>query len=314
MSFLQIPPHHLQPGDEVVAKFHGYREHPDGPNNPWFSGTVAETDEDEGVCTVNFCDGDVSKDLIADEVLFCPDGRDTDYGKGSKRGEKPIKTRECRIGAMVLQEGHEVVAKFDGYRGKPEGADNPWFSGVVSSIDEGNGVCVVTFCDGDVSVDLSAEEVLYAPGREADFGKGDKRGALPKDVCPVRIRYGATDYAERIMKIKNDTELQELMFEKGVIIIFSADWCAPCQNLKNRILKAGLDKELKDFNVQFAYSESKELKRRYEVQALPTTVFLKKKAGLQPYLGANEEYDVYVGSSKSMLEDFRNVAAELGRD
>ena len=112
-------PRALQIDDEVVAKFHEYRDQEDGPDNPWFSGTVSGTDEEKGTCTVKFCDGDVSVGLFAEEVLYCP-GRGEGWGKGDKRGEEPENAEEVRIGKVQIFIDDEVVAKFSGYRGKKE--------------------------------------------------------------------------------------------------------------------------------------------------------------------------------------------------
>ncbi|CAD7938037.1 unnamed protein product [Amoebophrya sp. A25] len=290
-------PHALGIGDEVVAKFDAYRGKDD---DPWFSGIVADIDDEEGICTVNFCDGDVSVELSADEVLFAP-GRAEDFGKGSKRGATPDSAMAVRIGAIEWRKGHEVVAKFHSYRGK---ADNPWFSGTVAEVDEEEGTCIVNFCDGDVSICLNETEVLFAPGRAEDFGKGDKRGATPDNAVAVRIGAGP----KGLMHVENEEELEALVREKGVICIFSASWCSPCQRLKKKIADAGLDRELVDY-VHFAVVDvdecKKSLKRRFDVTSMPTTIFLKKGSGLEPF---RKEIN---GISRGMLNTLREIAPQL---
>ncbi|CAD7923885.1 unnamed protein product [Amoebophrya sp. A120] len=291
----------LAPGDEVVAKFHGYRDNPDGPDNPWFSGTVREVDEEAGTCEVVFCDGDVSVALTADEVLLAP-GRAEDYGKGSKRGSKPDGAKPVRIGPKDLRTGDEVVAKFDQYRGN---SDNPWFSGLVTDIDDDEHTCEVTFCDGDVSRNLQAHEVLFAPGRDEDYGKGAKRGLKPDVVCEVRIGPGG---GKKMRYVQTEQELQALVDEKGVILIFSASWCPPCKKLKKRLMEERIAKELEKF-VHFAVvdvDESKALSRKYEIEAMPTIVYLQKTSLVA--------FDVVVGGRgnlSSTLAEFREVAPEL---
>jgi len=89
----------------------------------------------------------------------------------------------------ALQANDEVVALFHGYRGKPVGTTkNPWFSGTVKKVNADAGTCDVSFEDGDFSHGLTAEEVLFAPGRATDWGKGAKRGGKPQNAVPVQIR------------------------------------------------------------------------------------------------------------------------------
>ena len=78
-----------------------------------------------------------------------------------------------------------VVAKYTGFRGQ---ADNPWFAGIVKTI--APPTCVIKFEDGDTSVDVTASEVKYAPGRNSSWGKGELRGndKLPENASSVKLQ------------------------------------------------------------------------------------------------------------------------------
>ena len=77
---------------------------------------------------------------------------------------------QVRIGRIQLFVDDEVVAKFHNYRGTDN--EHVWFSGTVTEVDPDEDTCTVTFCDGDVSQDLNLDEVLFAPHRAEDWGKG----------------------------------------------------------------------------------------------------------------------------------------------
>jgi len=87
-------------------------------------------------------------------------------------------------GTHALREGDEVVAKFPGFRGRES---NPYFAATVKNINAGK--CSLTYEDGDFGDDVRADEIFYAPGRPANWGKGDLRGndMLPDGAQPVEI-------------------------------------------------------------------------------------------------------------------------------
>ena len=67
MAFTQ---RELSIGDEIVAKYPGFRGAED---NPWFAATVTGFADDQ--CAVQFEDGDTGSDLSPSEILYAP-GRD----------------------------------------------------------------------------------------------------------------------------------------------------------------------------------------------------------------------------------------------
>lgn len=86
----------------------------------------------------------------------------------------------------LLQPGDEVVAKYSGFRGK---SDNPWFAGTVEAVNGDR--CTIQYEDGDRSEDVMEDEVMYAPGRHARWGKGQHRGndMLPSPCTPVTFAH-----------------------------------------------------------------------------------------------------------------------------
>jgi len=73
----------------------------------------------------------------------------------------------------TLAVNNKVVAKYPKYRGKK---DDPWFAGTVTGINLHTGRVSIKYGDGDKTNDAKPEEILYAPKRPNDWGKGKKRG------------------------------------------------------------------------------------------------------------------------------------------
>jgi len=92
--------------------------------------------------------------------------------------------------AHVLRVGDLVVAKFPAYRGlAPEDA-NPYFAATVErAVNAAGDRCALTYADGDYSDDVKPDEIFYAPGRPAEWGKGELRGndMLPDGAQPVKL-------------------------------------------------------------------------------------------------------------------------------
>jgi thiol-disulfide isomerase/thioredoxin len=67
-----------------------------------------------------------------------------------------------------------------------------------------------------------------------------------------------------------------------IVILFGADWCPPCLNLKNVYLNASNDNTNLKENTLFYYSdvetiEGKEFKDRFDVTEFPTMVVFSPK-------------------------------------
>jgi len=123
--------------------------------------------------------------------------------------------------ARILAVGDLVVAKFPKYRGKK---DDPWFAGTVTAIDTEAMRCSIQYEDGDKSADVQETEVLFAPSRDPQWGKGCMRAndLAPRETSPVvfkahvlavgdlvvakfvRRRYDKTWYAGTVTKIDMD--------------------------------------------------------------------------------------------------------------
>ena len=76
------------------------------------------------------------------------------------------------------------------------------------------------------------------------------------------------------------------------ILQFSASWCGPCKAIKPFIeeLKVTYSKM-----VDFKYidvDEEEELTEEYEIQGVPTFVFIKDKKVVEKLTGANKKYIV----------------------
>jgi thioredoxin 1 len=70
-----------------------------------------------------------------------------------------------------------------------------------------------------------------------------------------------------------DTEV--LKSDKPVIVLFSAEWCPACQRQGPEFAKAAADHSGTHKFVKIDIDESRDLKRRYGVRAIPTLGFFK---------------------------------------
>jgi len=115
----------------------------------------------------------------------------------------------------LLHVGDLVVAKWPAYRGNDDhtheslvaGKDNPWFAGNVTAIDRKRMRCTIhyvkEFCRGEGGKtctnshgDVQEREVLYAPSRDDDWGKGHLRGNFiaPDGAKRVIFKIQATKF------------------------------------------------------------------------------------------------------------------------
>ena len=79
--------------------------------------------------------------------------------------------------------------------------------------------------------------------------------------------------------------------EKPKIIIFSADWCAPCKSAKtfmqqpeNKHLLANFDVEKYNFDVD------KTMKKKYNITKVPTFILINNNREVQRYVGIGNNF------------------------
>ena len=111
--------------------------------------------------------------------------------------------------------GDEIVAKFGGYRGRC-GANNPWFAATVAAVDA-NGTAAVDYFDGDKCSDITADEILFCPGRAGNY----RRANPPPGAQPVW--FGEQDKAAG-----------------NGIIIYGREECPNCHYFKSECHDAGV--------------------------------------------------------------------------
>lgn len=95
-----------------------------------------------------------------------------------------------------------------------------------------------------------------------------------------------------VKPVKNKTELEQLFAEAGeklVVIDFFANWCGPCKQIAPKL--EAIAEELKDklvvTKVDIDDADEK-LVSEFNIQVMPTFVFLRKGAHLDTLTGSNE--------------------------
>ena len=108
----------------------------------------------------------------------------------SPNAVRPLPAIGHHMPPHVLCVDDEVVAKFPAFRGilAPNDA-NPYFAATVARINPAGGRVALSYTDGDYSDDVRPDEIFYAPGRLAAWGKGALRGndMLPEGAQPVKL-------------------------------------------------------------------------------------------------------------------------------
>ncbi|CAM6118071.1 unnamed protein product [Calypogeia fissa] len=86
-----------------------------------------------------------------------------------------------------------------------------------------------------------------------------------------------------------ETKLEEAAHEKKVIVVdFTATWCGPCKYMAP-IFEELSKKHLDLMFLQVDVDKLHEVAGKWEVQAMPTFVFIKDKKLLHRIVGANKE-------------------------
>ncbi|KAJ9601225.1 hypothetical protein L9F63_000620 [Diploptera punctata] len=90
------------------------------------------------------------------------------------------------------------------------------------------------------------------------------------------------------VKDKNDfdNKLKEIGDGPLIVVEFYANWCGPCKQILPKV--EALFKEYPDLNLlKIDVDECEDLTTEYEIQAMPTFVFIKNNKTLDTFTGAN---------------------------
>jgi thioredoxin-like negative regulator of GroEL len=75
-----------------------------------------------------------------------------------------------------------------------------------------------------------------------------------------------------------------------VLVIFSAEWCSYCQNLKNDINSKKLDDVLCNKIICYVdYDESKQLVKKYNVKKIPDSRLIETTGNITKFIGYNKD-------------------------
>lgn len=96
-------------------------------------------------------------------------------------------------------------------------------------------------------------------------------------ICCFCLNLEATKANDTIIISSVDTAKQASLEEdKPLLLIFGADWCKHCKNLKDDI-DSNLEEIASEYIVcHVDYDTNKELARKYGVKAIPNSVILRK--------------------------------------
>jgi thioredoxin-related protein len=129
---------------------------------------------------------------------------------------------------------------------------------------------------------------LAEPKKDNNTPKPDKVVVIEPDVVPVLKSNVVYDLptAEKLAK----------QYKRNIILIFSADWCDYCKELKKVIDNKSI-KNLQDYIICLINIEkNQDLVKQYEVKRLPTSILLNdtlkewsRKVGYQ-----TEEYELWL--------------------
>ncbi|XP_014206140.1 thioredoxin [Copidosoma floridanum] len=95
----------------------------------------------------------------------------------------------------------------------------------------------------------------------------------------------------KVKIISNVAELEETLKNAGdklVVIDFSATWCGPCKMIKPKYEELSLKEEMQ--NVIFLsvdVDEAEDVAMAYQIESMPTFVFLRDNKKLEQFSGAN---------------------------
>lgn len=112
--------------------------------------------------------------------------------------------------------------------------------------------------------------------------------------------------------VKEITTVEELIeeinnWESYTVLYFTATWCGPCKQISPFIEE--LDKNSEILNVKFLkidVDEADDLCEKFEVQSMPTFIFLDKEQNVS---------DILVGANKELLsEKIKNLFTKKNND
>jgi len=92
-----------------------------------------------------------------------------------------------------------------------------------------------------------------------------------------------------IVKSKADFEAQLKAAENKLVVVdFYATWCGPCKQIAPEIEKFATQFKDEVVFLKVDVDETDELAAEYEIEAMPTFVYIKNKKVLEKFSGANQ--------------------------
>lgn len=97
--------------------------------------------------------------------------------------------------------------------------------------------------------------------------------------------------------------------ENKTILIFSADWCGACKNLKKDLDNI----DTSGFNVEIInVDKNKELKKDFKIKSLPTSVILIGKEEISRKIGYNKkEYEKWIENNRNYYASSNNISIRV---
>ncbi|CAH1775036.1 unnamed protein product [Owenia fusiformis] len=93
-------------------------------------------------------------------------------------------------------------------------------------------------------------------------------------------------------EVDNEDVFYDLLRKAGnklVVVDFWASWCGPCKMIGPHFEKLSADEEFKDVVcIKVEAEVCEDLAEEYEVECMPTFVFIKKGEKIDTMLGANK--------------------------